>query len=73
MYFIILFQDHKPDSPPEKTRIERMGGKVLPKAGVPRVVWSRPRYKGPVVRPSQIDHIPFLAVSRALGKNEKHS
>ncbi|KAF6033433.1 hypothetical protein EB796_008259 [Bugula neritina] len=44
-----------------------MGGKVVPKAGVPRVVWHRPREKGPVRRANQVDSIPFLAVGRALG------
>jgi len=62
-------QDHKPDSPKERKRIERMGGKVVPKAGVPRVVWHRPREKGPVRRANQVDSIPFLAVGRALGES----
>ena len=64
---VLILQDHKPDSPQERSRIERMGGRVIPKAGVPRVVWQRPRAKGPVLRPNQVDHIPFLAVGRALG------
>lgn len=45
-----------------------MGGKVVPKAGVPRVVWQRPREKGPVRHPDRVDHIPFLAVARSLGE-----
>jgi len=44
-----------------------MGGKVVPKAGVPRVVWKRPRDLGPVRREEDVDHIPFLAVARSLG------
>lgn len=67
MFFGVLLQDHKPDTPAERYRIEEMGGKVVPKAGVPRVVWQRPRYKGPVRKAAEIDHIPFLAVGRALG------
>lgn len=46
-----------------------MGGKVVPKAGVPRVVWQRPREKGPIKKDDQVDHIPFLAVGRSLGKS----
>lgn len=45
-----------------------MGGRVIPKAGVPRVVWQRPRQKGPVRRAHMVDHIPFLAVGRGLGR-----
>ena len=41
---------------------------MTPKAGVPRVVWERPRYKGPIGLRTNVDHIPFLAVGRALGK-----
>ncbi|XP_076473008.1 uncharacterized protein LOC143302292 isoform X2 [Babylonia areolata] len=61
--------DHKPDNPEEKERIERCGGSVVAKAGVQRVVWSRPKvnHKGPIRRSTQIDKIPFLAVARSLG------
>lgn len=44
-----------------------MGGRVVPKAGVPRVVWERPRAKCPIRGETQVDHIPFLAVARSLG------
>ena len=36
-----LTRDHKPESEEEQTRIERAGGKVVSKSGVPRVVWNR--------------------------------
>jgi len=64
-----LTTDHKPESTEELRRIERSGGKVVEKSGVPRVVWYRPRggHQGPVRRSTHIDEIPFLAVSRSLG------
>lgn len=51
-------------------RIQEAGGKVVWKAGVPRVVWNRPKigHQGPVLRSTHIDEIPFLAVARSLGK-----
>ncbi|XP_069767789.1 protein phosphatase 1D-like [Narcine bancroftii] len=62
-------QDHKPELPKEKKRIEGLGGSVINKSGVNRVVWKRPRltHNGPVRRSTVIDQIPFLAVARALG------
>ena len=51
-------------------RIHAAGGKVIDKAGVPRVVWYRPHdpsHRGPVRRSTPIDEVPFLAVARALG------
>lgn len=50
-------------------RIQDAGGKVVWKAGVPRVVWNRPKigHQGPVLRSTHIDEIPFLAVARSLG------
>ncbi|XP_030602848.1 protein phosphatase 1D-like [Archocentrus centrarchus] len=62
-------QDHKPELPKEKERIERLGGSVMKKSGVNRVVWKRPRltHNGPVRRSTVIDQIPFLAVARSLG------
>jgi protein phosphatase 1D len=64
-----LTKDHKPESAEELSRIERSGGKVISKSGVPRVVWYRPRkdHQGPVRRSTPIDEVPFLAVARALG------
>ncbi|KAK7882236.1 hypothetical protein WMY93_028410 [Mugilogobius chulae] len=64
-----LTQDHKPELPREKERIEGLGGSVIKKSGVNRVVWKRPRltHNGPVRRSTVIDQIPFLAVARALG------
>ncbi|MED6241958.1 hypothetical protein ATANTOWER_030910 [Ataeniobius toweri] len=62
-------QDHKPELPKERERIESLGGSVIKKSGVNRVVWKRPRlsHSGPVRRSTVIDQIPFLAVARALG------
>ncbi|XP_023680436.1 protein phosphatase 1D-like isoform X1 [Paramormyrops kingsleyae] len=64
-----ITQDHKPDAPSERQRIEGMGGSVMMKSGVSRVVWKRPRrtHSGPVRRGVAMDHIPFLSVARALG------
>jgi protein phosphatase 1D len=66
-----LTQDHKPESAMEIGRIQEAGGKVVWKAGVPRVVWNRPKigHQGPVLRSTHIDEIPFLAVARSLGKH----
>ena len=65
----MIFQEHKPDDPDERLRIEEAGGEVINKSGVPRVVWHRPKtnHKGPIRRSTQIDQIPFLAVARSLG------
>ncbi|KAI8441948.1 hypothetical protein MSG28_005620 [Choristoneura fumiferana] len=64
-----LTSDHKPESATEMERIQRCGGKVISKAGVPRVVWNRPRqgHKGPIKKNTPMDEIPFLAVARSLG------
>ncbi|CAB3245936.1 unnamed protein product [Arctia plantaginis] len=64
-----LTSDHKPESTNEIERIQRCGGKVVAKAGVPRVVWNRPRlgHKGPIKKNTPMDEIPFLAVARSLG------
>ena len=65
-----LTVDHKPESSKEFERIQKIGGKVVNKSGVPRVVWNRPKpdHQGPVRRSTHIDEIPFLAVARSLGK-----
>lgn len=66
MYLCI--QEHKPDAPEEQSRIEEMGGQVMRKAGIARVVWRRPRVlKGPVRRSTLVDNVPFLAIARSLG------
>jgi protein phosphatase 1D len=52
-------------------RIVQSGAKVVIKSGVGRVVWNRPHlhlgHRGAVQRCTDIDEIPFLAVSRSLG------
>lgn len=62
--------DHKPECPVERRRIVESGGLVMNKSGVERVVWKRPRpgHQGPVLRSTDFDEIPFLAVARSLGK-----
>ncbi|KAG9466209.1 protein phosphatase 1D [Eleutherodactylus coqui] len=69
MKAVEVTQDHKPELPRERQRIEGLGGSVINKSGVNRVVWKRPRltHNGPVRRSTVIDQIPFLAVARALG------
>lgn len=64
-----MTREHKPDCDIELARIKEAGGKVVAKAGVPRVVWYRPSngHQGPVRRSTPIDEVPFLAVARALG------
>ena len=65
-----MTNDHKPENADEKKRIDSVGGLVLKKAGVQRVVWNRPHpgHRGPIRRSTPVDQIPFLAVSRSLGK-----
>lgn len=64
-----LTRDHKPETPSERERIYSVGGLVMNKSGVDRVVWNRPRvgHRGPVRRSTHFDKIPFLAVARSLG------
>ncbi|XP_037512581.1 protein phosphatase 1D [Rhipicephalus sanguineus] len=64
-----LTHDHKPENPREKERIHSVGGLVMNKSGVDRVVWNRPcvGHRGPVRRSTHFDKIPFLAVARSLG------
>lgn len=65
-----LTEDHKPESSAEHDRIVAAGGKVITKAGVPRVVWQRPKtgqLKSRQLRSTKTDEIPFLAIARSLG------
>jgi protein phosphatase 1D len=52
-----LTNGHKPKSEEEVARIVKSGGKVVNKAGVPRVVWDQPHigfnYRGHPVRISR--------------------
>lgn len=68
---VALTHDHKPEEPSEKLRIEACGGKVLQRNGISRVAWKRPvcfNHKGPMRRSTKTESVPFLAVSRSLGK-----
>lgn len=69
MECVELTEDHKPEAPKEKNRIESNGGAVIAKSGVNRVVWERPKisHNGPIRRSTELDRIPFLAVARSLG------
>ncbi|XP_004643125.1 protein phosphatase 1D [Octodon degus] len=55
-------QDHKPELPKERERIEGLGGSVMNKSGVNRVVWKRPRltHSGPVRRSTFRSNIFYL-------------
>uniref|UniRef100_A0A3B5L685 Protein phosphatase, Mg2+/Mn2+ dependent, 1Db n=1 Tax=Xiphophorus couchianus TaxID=32473 RepID=A0A3B5L685_9TELE len=57
-----ITQDHKPELPKEKERIERLGGHKIINNSMPRLT-----HNGPVRRSTVIDQIPFLAVARSLG------
>jgi serine/threonine protein phosphatase PrpC len=61
--------DHKPESKDERKRIESYGGKVMEKQSIHRVVWYRPKFPhlGPILRNTEIEEVPFLAVARSLG------
>lgn len=54
--------DHKPENAEEKQRIEKLGGAVIVKNNVPRVVWFRQN-----VSTHKEDRVPFLAIARSLG------
>jgi len=53
----------------EKHRIESDGGAVMEKGGIQRVVWKRPVVERgrSACRSTDVEQIPFLAISRALG------
>ena len=57
----MLSRDHKPDDP---TEVERLGGQVQVKKGVPR---ERKKPSDDPDKPPTIDFIPYLNVSRSLG------
>uniref|UniRef100_A0A1B6CBN9 PPM-type phosphatase domain-containing protein n=1 Tax=Clastoptera arizonana TaxID=38151 RepID=A0A1B6CBN9_9HEMI len=66
----LLTIDHKPSLRKERIRIESVGGKVVEKGNVARVVWKRPHsiYRsGTPFQSTEVDEVPFLAVARSLG------
>ena len=69
---VALTDDHKPENPLEAQRIESLGGKIGRSNGVFRVAWNRVhqigQHRGPVLRSTKMDSVPFLAIARSLGK-----
>lgn len=67
---ICLTVDHKPDNLTEEERINKAGGTIMRKAGVMRVVWTRPlkNHVGPARRSTPTESVAFLSVARSLGK-----
>ena len=67
-----LTVDHKPDDPAEVERIKSLGGQIGRSNGVFRVAWNRVsqlgRHRGPVLRSTKMESVPFLAIARSLGK-----
>ena len=68
-----LTADHKPNDPVEAQRIVSQGGQIG-RSGhrTCRVVWNRisepNKHRGPVLRSTRMENIPFLAMARSLGK-----
>ena len=67
-----LTVDHKPDDPAEVERIKSLGGQIGRSNGIFRVAWNRVsqlgRHRGPVLRSTKMESVPFLAIARSLGK-----
>ena len=67
-----LTGDHKPEDPLEAQRIKSLGGQIGRSNGVFRVAWNRVsqigRHRGPVLRSTKMESVPFLAIARSLGK-----
>lgn len=51
-----LTRDHKPEDPVELKRIESLGGAVMSKSGVNRVVWNKPLFGSSASLASTISH-----------------
>ncbi|CAB4024442.1 phosphatase 1D-like [Paramuricea clavata] len=66
-----LTGDHKPEDPLEAQRIKSLGGQIGRSNGVFRVAWNRVsqigRHRGPVLRSTKMESVPFLAIARSLG------
>ena len=67
-----LTVDHKPEDPVEVERIKSLGGQIGRSNGIFRVAWNRVsqlgRHRGPVLRSTKMESVPFLAIARSLGK-----
>jgi serine/threonine protein phosphatase PrpC len=64
-----LTSDHKPEDPLETQRIYSLGGQIGRRNGVFRVAWNRVcQHRGPVLRSTKMESVPFLAIARSLGK-----
>ena len=64
-----MTKDHKPDCSVELARIKAAGGKVVEKAGVPRVVWYRPHdpeHRGPIRYDSSQLYLAFESTIHCL-------
>lgn len=68
-----LTVDHKPEDPVEVKRIRSLGGQIRQSNGIFRVAWNRVcelgRHRGPVLRSTKMESVPFLAIARSLGED----
>ena len=62
---MLLTEDHKPESPQERSRIERSGGSVVKSKSIYRVVWER--LNNPGTPFEWTEKMPYLSIARSLG------